>query len=192
MSQINFFKTFFQYDTLVKVGERPLEKNAVEEKVAETLPGTVHEVKEGARPEPSRSDAAAAVVSTPAFPALKHRMLVLIDEPKQPAMADAEALFLDKILTAVGHSLSEADVLNLSYLPSRDARTVLAGKLTQHFITFGVPLIKLQLDLLLPPYTPKKVDGVWFLLVDALSVIESDRELKKRLWGALQQMFAIN
>jgi hypothetical protein len=126
------------------------------------------------------------------FPALRHRVLVLVDEPKQPELIASEAILLDKILKAVGHSADEADIINLSYLPTADARSVLAGKLTNHFITFGVPLIKLQLDLLLPPYTPKQVEGIWFLLADPLVVIEEDKNLKKRLWLALQKMFAVS
>ena len=55
--------------------------------------------------------------------------------------------------------------------------------------TFGVPLIKLQLDMLLIPYTPKLVEGIWFLLTDPLVVIEADRDLKRKLWQALQKMF---
>ncbi|GAB2786392.1 hypothetical protein GCM10027275_33590 [Rhabdobacter roseus] len=131
-------------------------------------------------------------VPSPAFPALQHRVLVLVDEPQQPELLASEHALLTNILKAVGHSSAEADILNFSYLPTADARRVLSGKLTNHFITFGVPLIKLQLDLLLPPYTPKQVEGIWFLLADPLAVIEADKALKKRLWLALQKMFALS
>ncbi|MDR6808438.1 hypothetical protein J2Y45_005212 [Dyadobacter sp. BE34] len=127
-----------------------------------------------------------------AFPALKHKVLVLTDEPKQQEMLMSEALFLDNILKAVGHSLETSDVLNFSFMPGQDARTVLAGKKTNFFISFGVPLIKLHLDLLLVPYTPKNLEGIWFLLVDPLVVIEADRNLKKKLWQALQKMFEMS
>lgn len=127
-----------------------------------------------------------------AFPALKHKVLVLTDEPKQQEMLMSEALFLDNILKAVGHSLETSDVVNFSFMPGQDARTVLSGKKTNFFISFGVPLIKLHLDLLLVPYTPKNVEGIWFLLVDPLVVIEADRNLKKKLWQALQKMFEMS
>lgn len=127
-----------------------------------------------------------------AFPALKHKVLVLTDEPKQQAMLMSEALFLDNILKAVGHSLETSDVVNFSFMPGQDARAVLSGKKTNFFISFGVPLIKLHLDLLLVPYTPKNLEGIWFLLVDPLVVIEADRNLKKKLWQALQKMFEMS
>lgn len=127
-----------------------------------------------------------------AFPALKHKVLVLTDEPKQQEMLMSEALFLDNILKAVGHSLETSDILNFSFMPGQDARAVLSGKKTNFFISFGVPLIKLSLDLLLVPYTPKNVGGIWFLLADPLVVIEADRNLKKKLWQALQKMFEMS
>ncbi len=131
------------------------------------------------------------VVPAVPFPALKHKVLVLVDEPTQPDLLPSEYILLSNILKAVGHSIDEADIVNLSYVPATDARSVFADKLTNHFITFGVPLIKLQLDLLLPPYTPKQVEGIWFLLADPLAVIEADRNLKKQLWLALQKIFAV-
>lgn len=123
------------------------------------------------------------------FPVLNHKVLILIDEPKQHEMLVSEALFLDNVLKAVGHSSENSDILNFSFLSGPDARSVLSEKRINYFITFGVPLIKLHLDLLLPPYTPKQVEGIWFLLTDPLPVIEADRDLKKKLWTALKQMF---
>ncbi|MCF2444276.1 hypothetical protein L0657_09940 [Dyadobacter sp. CY345] len=123
------------------------------------------------------------------FPVLNHKVLILVDEPKQREMLVSEALFLDNVLKAVGHSPENSDILNFSFLSGPDARSVLSEKRINYFITFGVPLIKLHLDLLLPPYTPKQVEGIWFLLTDPLPVIEADRDLKKKLWTALKQMF---
>lgn len=143
---------------------------------------------------PAIAPPASAQVATPApaFPALQHKVLVLTDEPKQKDMLMSEALFLDNILKAVGHSLETSDVLNFSHMPGQDARTVLSGKKTNFFISFGVPLIRLNLDLLLVPYTPKNIEGIWFLLADPLVVIEADRNLKKKLWQALQKMFEMS
>ncbi|TDE12738.1 hypothetical protein [Dyadobacter psychrotolerans] len=123
------------------------------------------------------------------FPTLNHKILILTDEPKHKEMLASESLFLDNILKAVKYSVSNADIINFSFLPGKDARNVLKEKKTNYFITFGVPLIKLNLDLLLVPYTPKLVEGIWFLLTDPLVVIEADRDLKRKLWQALQKIF---
>ncbi len=203
-----FYKTFFQYDTLFRVDEPALaepidEERAAElpidEKVpplaAEKIPTLVVTDRETINEGPPTAQAPIPEVPLPPppvpFPALQHRILILVDEKKQDDLLPSDALLLENILKATGHSITETDILNLSSLPHSDARAVLVSKSTNYFITFGVPLIKLQLDLLLPPYTPKYVEGIWFLLADPLSAINANKELKKRLWLALQQMFKV-
>lgn len=209
-SSAAFFQILYQDETLFRLEDRVLPASPAVETIESneppvpepvtvqapvpTLPATpAVPVAAPALPEtPAVTPPANTTAPTPAFPALKHKVLVLTDEPKQKEMLMSEALFLDNILKAVGHSLETSDILNFSFMPGQDARAVLAGKKTNFFISFGVPLIKLRLDLLLVPYTPKNLEGIWFLLVDPLVVIEADRNLKKKLWQALQKMFEIS
>ncbi|CAG5070455.1 hypothetical protein DYBT9623_03001 [Dyadobacter sp. CECT 9623] len=205
MSSSAFFQILYQHETLFQLPEdivaAPVEaKPALAEVSAKTLPEPqaktpVPEVSAPVVAEPKTVLPATPVVPPPAapdFPKLKHKVLILIDEQKQKDMLASEALFLDNILKAVGHSTEHADILNFSFLPGQDARKVFSEKRTNFFITFGVPLIRLHLDLLLAPYTPKNIDGIWFLLADPLVVIEADRNLKKKLWQALKQMFEMS
>jgi hypothetical protein len=187
-SSTTFFQIMYQNETLFHLEEKAVETviapdaNLKEIKEPETVSTTP------ARQEPP-TPAREPIAASEGFPLLKHKILILTDEPKKPDLITSEAIFLDNILKAVGSSIENSDILNFSFLPGRDARTVLSEKKTNHFITFGVPLIKLKLDLLLVPYTPKSIDGIWFLLADPLAVIEADRNLKKKLWQALQKMF---
>jgi hypothetical protein len=212
-SSVALFQILYQHETLFQLEDRVLtERPALVEAQPEppvpepahvqapvpTLPATpavpVQTPASPPMPAIAPPTTVNTSVSTPAaaFPALKHKVLVLADEPKQQEMLMSEALFLDNILKAVGHSLETSDVLNFSFMPGQDAHAVLSGKKTNFFISFGVPLIKLNLDLLLVPYTPKNLEGIWFLLADPLVVIEADRNLKKKLWQALQKMFKMS
>lgn len=196
MSSAALFQVLYQNDVLFHipgevislVPDKPVIPETVvvkkEEPAAQPAPEIVKPPVMPASPQP-----VTAAPSIPDFPKLNHKVLILIDEPKQREMLVSEALFLDNVLKAVGHSSENSDILNFSYLAGPDARNVLSEKRINYFITFGVPLIKLHLDLLLPPYTPKQVEGIWFLLTDPLPVIEADRDLKKKLWTALKQMF---
>lgn len=190
-----FYKTFFQHDTLFRVEEDEVQRTEVKESAAEaidpisTAPDPVSTPV--VAPSPSPVARVAAAPQTVSFPALRHRILVLVDEPDQADLKPANSQLLQNILKATGHSMDETDLLNFSYIPQADARTVLSQKSTNYFITFGVPLIRLQIDLLLPPYMPKQIEGIWFLLADPLHVIDADKLLKKRLWLALQKMFAM-
>lgn len=192
-----FFQTFYQHEVLFKVPEKELvAEDRKEELPAESPVALIQEPEPlvvsppVAAPAPPPVPAVSTRVVEPvAFPPLQHSILVLIDESKQSDLLPSDALLLENILKATGHSMAETDILNFSYIPQADARTVLSQKSTNYFITFGVPLIRLQLDLLLPPYMPKQIEGIWFLLADPLSVIDADKSLKKRLWQALQKMF---
>jgi len=214
-SPVALFQILYQNETLFQLEDRVLTERPSSAVVEEQPEPPVPEPAQVQAPIPSLPGTPAVPVPSPAlpqtpavtppapanspvpapaaaFPALKHKVLVLTDEPKQQEMLMSEALFLDNILKAVGHSLETSDILNFSFMPGQDARTVLSGKKTNYFISFGIPLIKLNLDLLLVPYTPKNLEGIWFLLVDPLVVIEADRNLKKKLWQALQKMFEMS
>ncbi|MDQ6479007.1 hypothetical protein [Dyadobacter sp. LHD-138] len=196
MSSAALFQVLYQNDVLFHVPgevlslvlEKPVIPETVvvkkEEPVVQAVPEIAKLPVMPAAPQP-----VTAAPSAPDFPKLNHKVLILVDEPKQREMLVSEALFLDNVLKAVGHASENSDILNFSYLAGPDARNVLSEKRINYFITFGVPLIKLHLDLLLPPYAPKQVEGIWFLLTDPLPVIEADRDLKKKLWTALKQMF---
>lgn len=214
MSSSEFFKILYQNETLFRLDSPFVQEVLVEKEEKEpevTAPKPVAAPIAPAAPTPPPAIptpqplVAKPVSQTPiapnvpvpaapgaTFPALQHSILILTDVPGQKNITGPEAVFLDNILKAVGHSVEKADILNYSFLKGPDARKVLSEKQTNFFITFGVPLIKLHLDLLLMPYTPKLVEGVWFLLTDPLAVIEADRNLKKKLWQALQKMFEMS
>lgn len=195
------FQILYQHETLFQLHETKPHVEIISEKIEEKTPNiiapapvadTIIIEKPVINPavtviQPIKPEVIIPPVKS--FPVLEHKILILIDEPKQKEMIVSEALFLDNILKAVKSSADKADIINFSFLPKSDARSVLAEKKTNYFITFGVPLAKLHLDLLLIPYTPKIVEGIWFLLIDPLVVIEADRDLKRKLWQALQKMF---
>jgi hypothetical protein len=191
-SQAALFQILFQNETLFQLNEsKPVVVQEKEAPVVKSVPTPAVQpkpipttVKITEKPEPPK-----VVASTPTaqeLPQLKHKILILTEGQE---MREAESVFLDNILKAVKFSINEADIFNVSTLPPTDARSVLSGRKTNYFITFGVPLIKLNVDQLLIAYTPKLVDGVWLLLADPLAIIEADRDLKRKLWQALQKMF---
>jgi hypothetical protein len=194
MNASALFQILYQQETLFKVGD--YQPNPALEQPQQTAERSKPDTEESAGNEPLPTTPSIQIpqkLETPktAFPPVAQEMLILIDEPKSEQMDAAEAAFLENVLKAVGRSAAHADILNLKFIPGNDARSVLAEKRVNFFFSFGVPLIKLHLDLLLPPYEPKKIDGIWFLLADPLVVIEADRNLKRKLWQALQRVFEI-
>ncbi|GAB4053852.1 hypothetical protein [Spirosoma litoris] len=121
----------------------------------------------------------------PRLPQLNHKVLLLADEELDPS----NLLFLEKILKAVNLNIEGVDLLNLHGVRDMDFPELLRGKYINHFITFGVPFERINLDIMMDRYSPVRFEGITFLMADSLPTIEADQNLKKRLWGALQRVF---
>jgi len=113
-----------------------------------------------------------------------HRVVILVDD-----CSDADQALLGKILTAVKLNLNQVDLVRLADLSQMNARTAFSQNLISHFITFGVALQKIKLEIPLNPYQTKEIKNIRFLFSDALSELHTDVEKKKALWKALQEMF---
>ncbi|MBC3786251.1 hypothetical protein [Spirosoma utsteinense] len=119
------------------------------------------------------------------LPQLNHKVLLLADEELDPS----NLLFLEKILKAVNLNVNGVDLLNLHGVQNIDFAELLKGKYINHFITFGVPFERINLDIMMDRYAPVRFEGINFLMADSLPTIEADQNLKKRLWSALQRVF---
>ena len=119
------------------------------------------------------------------LPQLNHNVLLLADEELDPS----NLLFLEKILKAVNLNVDGVDLLNLRGAQNMDFDQLLKGKYINHFITFGVPFERINLDIMMDRYAPVRFEGITFLMADSLPTIEADQNLKKRLWAALQRVF---
>ncbi|KAB7731192.1 hypothetical protein F5984_10325 [Rudanella paleaurantiibacter] len=130
----------------------------------------------------------------PAWPAegrkpelLKHKVLILADED----LAPSDLLFLEKILKAVNLDVNGVDLLNVYGVADVNFAEVLRHKYIHHFITFGVPFKRINLDIMMDRYQPIRFDGITFLMADSLPVIEADQNLKRQLWNSLKRVFEI-
>lgn len=130
------------------------------------------------RPGVERPDA-------PAQPLLNHKVLILVDEELLPS----DVLFLEKVLNAINLNVNGVDLLNVHGLDGVDFAPILADKVIHHFLTFGVPFQRLNLDILMDRYQPVRFHGITFMIADPLAAIEGDKNLKKRLWEALKRIF---
>ena len=96
---------------------------------------------------------------------------------------------MEKILKAVSLNIDGVDILNLNGARDIDFAAMVQDKHIHHFITFGVPFSRIKLDIAMDRYHPVRFFGINFLMADSLPTIEADQNLKRRLWGALQQVF---
>ncbi|AKD55247.1 hypothetical protein [Spirosoma radiotolerans] len=138
-------------------------------------------------PRPTTPSILPPIQKQPRMPQLNHKVLLLADEELDPS----NLLFLEKILKAVNLNVDGVDLLNLHGVQGMDFAELLRGKYINHFITFGVPFERINLDIMMDRYSPVRFEGITFLMADSLPTIEADQNLKKRLWSALQRVFRL-
>lgn len=136
-------------------------------------------------PRPTTPSILPPVQQPSRLPQLNHNVLLLADEELDPS----NLLFLEKILKAVNLNVNGVDLLNLRGAQNVDFAQLVNGKYINHFITFGVPFERINLDIMMDRYAPVRFEGITFLMADSLPTIEADQNLKKRLWAALQRVF---
>ena len=136
-------------------------------------------------PRPTTPSVFPPVQQQSRLPQLNHKVLLLADEELDPS----NLLFLEKILKAVNLNINGVDLLNLRGAQNMDFGELVKGKYINHFITFGVPFERINLDIMMDRYAPARFEGITFLMADSLPTIEADQNLKKRLWAALQRVF---
>jgi DNA polymerase III psi subunit len=136
-------------------------------------------------PRPTTPSILPPVQQQSRLPRLNHKVLVLADEELDPS----NLLFLEKILKAVNLNIDGVDLLNLHGVRDVDFDELLKGKYINHFITFGVPFERINLDIMMDRYSPVRFEGITFLMADSLPTVEADQALKRRLWQALQRVF---
>jgi DNA polymerase III psi subunit len=182
----SFYQLLFQNETLY----RSQEIEAIEKMVAEVTASIVAEAPSipiEVKPSVPMAPAAPPVQPQLVTPTLNHQTLILVNEA--PAMSAGNTIFLEKILKAVHLNLDNVDILNLSGSKKMDFRPLLKNKKVHHFISFGVPFIQINLEIMMNRYDPKHIAGVNFLLAESLDIVQADDKNKRALWNALKKMF---
>ena len=118
-------------------------------------------------PRPTTPSILPPVQQQSRLPQLNHKVLLLADEELDPS----NLLFLEKILKAVNLNINGVDLLNLHGVQDMDFAELLRGKYINHFITFGVPFERINLDIMMDRYAPVRFEGITFLLADTLQTI---------------------
>lgn len=181
----SFYQLLYQNETLYRIsGEATVSEQAEVPIAAVTA---VQEPLLPPTPAVPLPVSAPPVQTAAPLPLLNHQILILVDET--PAMSASNTIFLEKVLKAVNLNLDGVDILNLAGSKQMDFRPLLQNKKVHHFISFGVPFININLEIMMNRYDPKRIAGVNFLLAESLDIVQTDDKNKRALWGALKKIF---
>ncbi len=116
---------------------------------------------------------------------LKH--CIIFVESGDDILEEASIAFLENILKAVKRSLEDVLLVNIKEAAAEQIEALLAEQNHRHLLCFGSN----KLDSLIPleHYQVHTDNHKFYLKGDALDLISTEKDKKKALWTALQEMF---
>ncbi len=120
----------------------------------------------------------------------KQHILLLVNNPDTTFVTDQQLTFLSGILNACKLTLEDVGLLNIAASPSISYKTI-SDAFTPRIMLFGISTDTIQLPFLMPDFQRQSYNNQVYLAAPSLQALESDKEMKRKLWTVLQQIFSL-
>ncbi|WP_420579752.1 hypothetical protein [Reichenbachiella sp.] len=152
----------------------------------DNLPAPQEEVKEVVKETPPKHEPVSTVVAEPRVSLAStqkpdNEILVIFDNPTAKNLPAGELEYLAKILGAIGKSVEKVDFQNVAATTPKPVGY-------RYVITF-TPNHQLPVAASTQQYVSTKLGDAQLIVADALNNISTSTDLRKKLWGVLQQVF---
>lgn len=120
-------------------------------------------------------------------------VLILSNESGSPFLSANDFAFLEKIIQATGHKLSDSAIVN-TFRKTHTLQEILEHTQCKSVITFGVNLFEIGLKDTAPlnyECTEQLNGSIKLIPSEQLHLVAGNSDKKKALWIALKRMFAI-
>ena len=121
----------------------------------------------------------------------KQHIILLVNNPDASFVSDQQLTFLSGILNACKLTLEDVGLLNISSYPAISYKKIAETFNPRIIIMFGVLPDTIQLPFVMPEFQRQSYNNQVYLAVPSLPELENNKELKRKLWTALQQIFSL-
>lgn len=121
----------------------------------------------------------------------RQRIVLLVNNPDVVFMADGQLTFLSGILSACKLAFEDIALINIAALPAVSYKTISENFNPTVIILFGIPPEQLQLPFVIPEFQKQSYNNQVYLSVPDLNNLENNKDLKRKLWVVLQQIFSL-
>lgn len=121
----------------------------------------------------------------------RQQILLLVNNNCNAFVTDEQFTFLSGILNACKLTLEDIALVNIAALPSLSYKTLVKTFHPKIFLMFGISPDTLQLPFVIPDFQRQAFDNKVYLSIPSLNEIENDKELKRKLWIVLKQIFSL-
>lgn len=175
MSESKDFLKFLINEDIYLIDNLP----EAEVEVKEATEAPVKETTPASEPSPARVSEPKITLSTPQKPT--NEILVIFDNPTAKNLPAGDLAYLGKIMGAIGKSVEKVDFQNV-------AATTPKAVGYDYVIAF-TPNHQLPVPASTQQYVSTKLGDGQLIVADALNNIAASTDLRKKLWGVLQQVF---
>lgn len=121
----------------------------------------------------------------------KQHIIILVDTADAVFVSDEQLTFLSGILNACKLNLEDVGIINMHNYRDVSYKIIHENFTPRIVIMFGVTPESVELPFVIPYFQKQTFNNQIYLSAPALTVLESDKDLKRKLWTALQQIFSI-
>ncbi len=118
------------------------------------------------------------------------QILILVSHASLPFLPEHELNFLTSVLTACKLSLADIAIINLAKTDDNDLQQTITqeGKIV---LLFGIQPADIGLPIHFPVFQVQKFNHTTYMHTPSLSEMETDRDLKSKLWNSLKNLFGL-
>lgn len=121
----------------------------------------------------------------------KQHIILVVSNLNATFVSDEQLTFLSGILAACKLTLEDVGLLNIASDPRVSYKKITEAFNPRIMIMFGVLPDQLQLPFLMPEFQRQSYNNQLYLAVPSLTELENNKDLKRKLWVVLQQIFSL-
>lgn len=121
----------------------------------------------------------------------RQRIILLVNHPEVAFVTDQQLTFLSGILNACKLTLEDVGLLNIASHPAVHYKTISESFNPVLVIMFGILPDALQLPFVMPEFQRQTFNNQVYLAAPSLHELENNKELKRKFWVVLQQIFSL-
>ena len=121
----------------------------------------------------------------------KQRIILIVNHRDISFVTDQQLTFLSGILNACKLTLEDVGLLNISSAPAISYKTISDSFKPGIVMMFGISPEAIQLPFVIPEFQRQSYHNQVYVAAPSLDDLENNKELKRKLWTVLQQIFSL-
>lgn len=121
----------------------------------------------------------------------KQHIILLVNNPDAAFVSDQQLTFLSGILNACKLTLEDIGLVNIASYPAISYKKISETFTPRIVMMFGILPEAIELPFVMPEFQRQSYNNQVYLAVPSLDELENNKELKRKLWIVLQQIFSL-